>query len=100
MNWRSSAIASSGQSRQAPWPALGKVTSRPQGWGIAAAISCASANGVTGSSSPAITSTGHCTRARPGSSCMVCCSPLALVKRMSSFISVRARATGSPGVGL
>jgi hypothetical protein len=47
-------------------------------------------------SSPAITSTGHCTAARPGSRSMVCCSPAAKWNRISSTAKTCAPASGRP----
>ena len=92
MNPRSRANAASGSSRQAPWPEAAKLASRPQGAGIAAAMSRESASGQTGSSAPATTSTGQRTWANPGSRFMPCCSPPA-----DEVAAFEALALQSPG---
>ena len=97
MKPRSTASAASGWSRQVPWPASGSTTSRPQGGGMAAAISRASSTGVTGSCSPASTSTGQHTAASPGRRSIAGSSARFQWNRMSRRISVRVRASGSAG---
>jgi hypothetical protein len=64
---RTSPKKRSGSSSWAKWPALGIRSKRTCSAGSASTMSCIASRGQIGSSSPAMTSVGHATLARPGS---------------------------------